>query len=736
VVEPEVRSCADVVIGHCGRVFTQGEVDAIIDLAGRSTTLSRTGLAARVCEQLQWQRASGALKTRECLDLLGKLEQRGALELPAPRAGRPRGSHTQIPYTGHGEWQAALVGALGDVSPVELELVKGAQAHALWRELVGRYHYLGYAPAFGAQLRYLVHVARPQAAVVGCVQFSSAAWRIAVRDQWIGWDEQRRRENLSAVVQQSRFLLLPWVRVRYLASHVLALSCRHVVRDWSARYGRQPLLVETLVDGERFAATSYRAANWIDVGLSAGCGRTDTGGERHPKRVFVYPLRSQAAQQLAAGSEPRPVRTPRAPSARGVVRLSEEVRRELERRVLASTAEQRAVRRARIILALADGLKTNEAARVAHTSTRTVELWRARFVRESLAGLEDRPGRGRKRAYDNLTRMEIVAVACDPLRVEEPGPCRCHQRTAGQQRMAEAIENVVHHKKLGPGLRAMVVLWVYVDALLTMIHCPPQEQPAPPVIVRRTIAQVRDEVVRRGVASAISKSTVQRILSEGDLHPHTHRGWLHSPDPHFRQKATAICELYHHRPEGSVVISVDEKTGMQACERCHPDRAVGAEVRREYEYERHGTQALLAGLNVHTGEVIGHCKDHRSANDLIELMEALAQRYPTGIVHVIWDNLNTHYDGVEKRWSTFNARHGNRFVFHYTPKHASWVNQIELFFSILQRRYLRHASFRSTFELHTGVLEFIAQWNGQARPFRWTFRGYPLQAGVALTEAA
>jgi transposase len=185
-----------------------------------------------------------------------------------------------------------------------------------------------------------------------------------------------------------------------------------------------------------------------------------------------------------------------------------------------------------------------------------------------------------------------------------------------------------------------------------------------------------------------------------------------------------------------VVISVDEKTGMQACERCYPDRAVGAELRREYEYERHGTQALLAGLNVHSGEVIAHCKDHRSADDLMEVMEALARRYPTGIVHIIWDNLNTHYDGPDKRWSRFNERHAQRFVFHYTPKHASWVNQIELFFSILQRCYLRHASFGSTFELHTGVLEFIAQWNMLARPFRWTFRGHPLQAGVDLTEAA
>lgn len=730
-MELEVQRCADGVIGHCGRVFTQGEVDAIIDLAGRSTTLSRSGLAARVCEHLHWQRASGALKTRECLDLLGKLAQRGALELPAPRAGRPRGSHTQIPSTGDGDWQAAVVGALGEVRPVELELVQGAPAHALWRELVGRYHYLGYAPAFGAQLRYLVHVARPHAAVVGCLQFSSAAWRIAVRDHWIGWDEPRRRANLSAVVQQSRFLVLPWVHVRYLASHVLALSCRQVVRDWRARYGREPLLVETFVDGARFAATSYRAANWIEVGLSAGCGRTDTGGARHPKRVFVYPLRPRAAHQLAAGSQPPPPCAPRPP--RGGVLLSEEVRRELERRVRASTSEQRAVRRAQIVLALADGLKTPAAARAAHTSTRTVELWRARFVREGLAGLADRPGRGRKRTYANVTRMEIVALACDPLRPDEPGPCPCHQLTAGQHHLAEAIDRVVHHKKLGVGLRTLVVVSVYVEALMTVVK---GLADPPPAIVRRTIAQVRDEVVRRGVAGAISKSTVQRILSEGDLHPHKHRGWLHSPDPQFRQKATAICALYHHRPEGAVVISVDEKTGMQACERCHPDRAVGAEVRREYEYERHGTQALLAALNVHTGEVIGHCKDTRAAADLIELMEALAQRYPTGIVHVIWDNLNTHYDGTEQRWSTFNARHGQRFVFHYTPKHASWVNQIELFFSILQRRYLNHASFRSTFELHTGVLEFIAQWNAQARPFRWTFRGYPLQAGVELTAAA
>ncbi len=117
-------------------------------------------------------------------------------------------------------------------------------------------------------------------------------------------------------------------------------------------------------------------------------------------------------------------------------------------------------------------------------------------------------------------------------------------------------------------------------------------------------------------------------------------------------------------------------------------------------------------------------------------MEQLAVRYPTGPVHVIWDCLNIHFDGREHRWRAFNARHGHRFVFHYTPKHASWVNQVELFFSILQRQCVREGSFRSPDELRLAVLAFIATWNrDRARPFRWTFTGYPLQAGPAMMPA-
>jgi hypothetical protein len=128
--------------------------------------------------------------------------------------------------------------------------------------------------------------------------------------------------------------------------------------------------------------------------------------------------------------------------------------------------------------------------------------------------------------------------------------------------------------------------------------------------------------------------------------------------------------------------------------------------------------------------VVGDCRDTRTAADLVGFMETVAVEYPTGPVHVIWDCLNIHFDGAEQRWTAFNARHGHRFVFHYTPKHASWVNQVELFFSILQRQCLRSGSFRSTAELRTVVEAFLTAWNrDRAHPFRWTFTGYPLQAG-------
>jgi len=251
----------------------------------------------------------------------------------------------------------------------------------------------------------------------------------------------------------------------------------------------------------------------------------------------------------------------------------------------------------------------------------------------------------------------------------------------------------------------------------------------------RTIAELVDEALARRLVDGIGWSSYQRLLATSDLRPHRIHGWLHSPDPEFREKVTAITELYLHPPAGAVVLSIDEKTGMQALERRFPDRpaAPGRRRRREFEYRRHGTQSLLCAFEVHRGRVVGACGATRTAADLVAFMEQIAALYPTGPVHVIWDNLNIHFDGEERRWSAFNARHGHRFVFHYTPKHASWVNQVELFFSILQRQCLRDASFHSSEELRTAVLQFITAWNrDRAHPFRWTFTGYPLQAGAAV----
>jgi len=186
-----------------------------------------------------------------------------------------------------------------------------------------------------------------------------------------------------------------------------------------------------------------------------------------------------------------------------------------------------------------------------------------------------------------------------------------------------------------------------------------------------------------------------------------------------------------------VVLSIDEKTGMQALERRfsdHPD-AGDRSVRREFEYKRHGTLALLCALEVHTGRVVAECGPTRTAEDLVRFMDHLASLYPQREVHVIWDNLNIHLDGPSSRWTRFNERHEHRFVFHYTPLHASWVNQVELFFSILQRQCLRDGSFDSTEELDLEVMEFIADWNeNKAHPFRWTFTGYPLQSGMTAKE--
>jgi len=273
----------------CGTPLREQEWQALTEIVS-TCALSRSELARTICEALGWVRRNGGLKTRECYEYLGTLEERGLLVLPAKRPQRPRGP-TSIHFTEASaprEWQEA---ELGEVLPVTLGLVTNGSERALWRELIERHHYLGHKVPYGAHLRYLVWMGAKRE-LCGCLQFSSAARRLAVRDRWIGWDDQTRQRNLVQVVCNSRFLILPWLRISGLASHVLGLGARLVVEDWLEAYGVRPVLLETFVARERFEGTCYRAANWIELGTTAGRGRMDRHTRRSEsvKTCFIYPL--------------------------------------------------------------------------------------------------------------------------------------------------------------------------------------------------------------------------------------------------------------------------------------------------------------------------------------------------------------------------------------------------------------------------------------------------------------
>jgi len=231
----------------------------------------------------------------------------------------------------------------------------------------------------------------------------------------------------------------------------------------------------------------------------------------------------------------------------------------------------------------------------------------------------------------------------------------------------------------------------------------------------------------RSLAAAvgISKSRVHVILDEADLKPHQVRSWLTSIDPEFETKQAEVCGLYLNPPEGAIVVSIDEKTSVQAKEPIRkeiPIRA-GKPARREFEYKRHGTLALLAALLVHTGEVKGSVYERHSRVEFIDFLQLLETEIPADKqVHAILDNLQVHKTPEVCAWLEAHPR----WHFHFTPTHASWLNQIELFFSILSRRLLRRGTFTSKQDLKTQLLTFIEHYNPTAKPFAWTYQGKPL----------
>lgn len=287
----------------CGREFAREELSLIQEVVETCTGISRTELSHTVCELLEWNRNNGGLKARECRDLLERLERQGFLKLPERQQTGPRkGTRRHIaPATGDQPW-TRLTGSVGAFSPLDVELVETQKQRQLFKDLVSRYHYLGYAMPFGARLQYMVYVSRPQRQVVGCVQFSSPAWRMKVRDQWIGWDDATCGRGLQQIVNNSRLLILP--KIRNLASALLSCVLGRLRKDWQGHYGVDPWLLETLVDRERFHGGCYRAANFIVLGETSGRGRMDRSHQRHGaevKTVMVYPLVRHAARRLREG---------------------------------------------------------------------------------------------------------------------------------------------------------------------------------------------------------------------------------------------------------------------------------------------------------------------------------------------------------------------------------------------------------------------------------------------------
>jgi hypothetical protein len=230
-----------------------------------------------------------------CRYLLLRLAERGLLTLPAPRIRWQKRQSTVL--TAASDARPPITGALRTLGPLECVRVKGTSLSMLFCEYIARYHYLGLGTLVGPHLRYLV---RSQAGFVAAFGFCGAAWALGPRDRWIGWSREQRQVGLHAIVSQARFLILPWVQIKNLASHLLALSAEWVMRDWHATYGVRPLLLETFVDAKRYKGTCYRAANWIHLGLTQGRGKMDrhTRRELPQKDIFVYPLHPRAILQL------------------------------------------------------------------------------------------------------------------------------------------------------------------------------------------------------------------------------------------------------------------------------------------------------------------------------------------------------------------------------------------------------------------------------------------------------
>lgn len=289
------------VIRYRGREFSREQIESVRRLISDNPLMSRRRLSVQICEAWDWRQPNGQLCDMICRGLLLDCERAGLLRLPVQKQippnplGRRRANPPLLEVD-----QAPIVGMLKDLGPLAIRQVRRSEWEPLWGSLVEAHHYLGYSHPVGEHLKYLVFSAqRPIAAFA----FSSAPRHLGPRDRFIGWSGEQRRANIRLLAYNSRFLILPWVRVRHLASHLLAAIARRVSADWQSLYHHPIYFLETFVDPQRFAGTCYRAANWILLGRTTGRGKDDQTNRpnRSLKDLWGYPLVSDFRRRLCRG---------------------------------------------------------------------------------------------------------------------------------------------------------------------------------------------------------------------------------------------------------------------------------------------------------------------------------------------------------------------------------------------------------------------------------------------------
>jgi len=280
----------DGLIAPSGRRVTRQQLEEIQETVGLFPSLSRKELAATISEHLGWFTVTGSNKVDACIKLLEKLERQGLILLPKRQGERRRGMGLKpIASTARTDPGTDLIGSMADLGQIELVVVADKESTGLWNEYVNRYHYLGYKQPFGYSLRYFIESER---CLLGCMMFAGASKALGARDRWIGWSQEHRLRNLPWVVNNSRFLIFPWVSIQNLASHVLGQAARRLRDDWQQRWGYSPVLMETFVDPTRYSGSSYKAANWQYLGMTTGEGLVRKGKRYHtsPKMIFAMPL--------------------------------------------------------------------------------------------------------------------------------------------------------------------------------------------------------------------------------------------------------------------------------------------------------------------------------------------------------------------------------------------------------------------------------------------------------------